>query len=41
MHEILAATFQVLTFERFLDNQEDVEEIIDIIKLHIKDIEQR
>ena len=39
MYEILAATFQVLPFERFLDNQEDVEEIIDIIKLHIKYIE--
>ena len=39
MHEILAAAFEVLHFEKFLDKQEDVEEIIDIIKLEIKDIE--
>ena len=39
MHEILAAAFEVLHFERFLDKQEDVEEIIDIIKPEIKNIE--
>ena len=39
MHEILAAAFEVLHFERSLDKQEDVEEIIDIIKLEIKDKE--
>ena len=32
MYEIIAAAFQVLRFERFLDKQEDVEEIIDTIK---------
>ena len=39
MHEILAAAFEVLHFERFLDTQKDVEEIIDIIKLEMKNIE--
>ena len=33
---LLAAAFEVLHFERFLEKQEDVEEIIDIIKLQIK-----
>ena len=39
MHKILAAAFEVLHFERFLDKQEDVEEIIDIINLEITNIE--
>ena len=39
MHEILAAAFEVLHFERFLDKEEDVEEIIDIINLEITNIE--
>ena len=39
MHEILAAAFEVLHFERFLDKQEDAEKIIDIIVLQIKYIE--
>ena len=36
MHEILAAAFEALHFERFLDTQEGIEKIIDIIKLEIK-----
>ena len=39
MYEILAAVFEVLHFERFLDTQKDVEEIIDLVKLEIKNIE--
>ena len=38
MCEIVAA-FGVFHFERFVDNQEDVGEIIDIIKPQIRDIE--
>ena len=33
IHEIIAAVFEVLRFGRFLDKQEDVEEIIDTVKL--------
>ena len=39
MHATMVASFEVLHFERFLEKQEDVEEIIDIIKLQDKDIE--
>ena len=39
MNEILAAAFEVLHFGRFLDAQEDIEEIVEIIKLEIKIIE--
>ena len=39
MNEILAAAFEVLHFGRFLDTQEDIEEIVEIIKLEIKIIE--
>ena len=39
MCEIVAAAFEVFHFERFVDNQEDVGEIIDIIKPQIRDIE--
>ena len=35
MHEVLAAAFEVLHFERFSDKQEAVEEIIDMVKLKI------
>lgn len=39
MCEIVAAAFEVFYFERFVDNQENVGEIIDIIKPQIRDIE--
>ena len=35
MHEVLAAAFEVLHFERFSDKEEAVEEIIDLVKLKI------
>ena len=36
---MLAAAFEVLRFERLLEKPDDVEDIKDILKLQIKDIE--
>ena len=39
MNETLAAAFEVLPFEKLLEKQEVVEEVIGIIKIQIKDVE--
>ena len=39
MHEILTTTLDIRHFEKLLGKQEDIEEIIDIIKLQMKDIQ--